>query len=209
MWQDIPWLTSFTNKKILILLLVLLIILLNNRYYDYHNNIGNHVIPADVETVLDLGCGDACRKLPGKRIIYMDVVNAGKCNRPIIYNGETIPLPDKSIDLVIISFVFHHIPPKKQEKLLQEINRVSRKYVLVIEDTPRNSLQQWFNKIHINCGRWGGDSHGSGFYTKEEWFHKLGKFGHVLCEPVYLAPFMRDFPFFYWCDRHLFLLTKM
>ena len=70
------------------------------------------------------------------------------CHHPIIYNGRKIPLKDHSIDLVIVAFVLHHV--NHQLELLKEIFRVSKKYVLIIEDTPSNSLQKVFNKFRIS-----------------------------------------------------------
>lgn len=54
------------------------------------------------------------------------------------YDGNNIPFSDKYFDVVIASFVLHHI--SRQDFVLHELCRVS-KYVIILEDIPEYS---WF-----------------------------------------------------------------
>lgn len=47
--------------------------------------------------------------------------------------GQSIPLPDASIDLVFTSGVLIHVPPADLKQVCQEIHRVSRRYIMVME----------------------------------------------------------------------------
>jgi ubiquinone/menaquinone biosynthesis C-methylase UbiE len=44
---------------------------------------------------------------------------------PLIYDNGKIPLPDNSIDLIILFAVLHHIPPEIRSGIMNEIYRVS------------------------------------------------------------------------------------
>jgi ubiquinone/menaquinone biosynthesis C-methylase UbiE len=193
------------SVNIIIMLLVLLLIVASMIiwYVNYHQNISNSLIPKDVKTILDLGCGDCCRSVKNKEITYIDIVNKSKCNKPIIYDGSKIPLPDKSIDIVIVSFVLHHV--NDQDKLIKEIFRVARKYVLINEDTPSNGIQSYFNRLHAGYGEWG--TNYNGFHSLKWWYNKLSSYGKVLVNSIYVLPVMRNFPFIYYTDRTSFLVA--
>jgi ubiquinone/menaquinone biosynthesis C-methylase UbiE len=115
--------------------------------------------------VLDLGCGDgnsarffrkhfpACgysgvdtsqvsielaeeRKIDGARFVY--------------YDGERIPFPDESFDIVFVACVFHHIDPSAHQQVLSEIKRVLRSggRLYLFEHNPFNPLTR---RIVKNC----------------------------------------------------------
>lgn len=50
-----------------------------------------------------------------------------------LFNGETLPEPDASFDVVSAIFVLHHAG-RKQEALLREMFRVTRQWVVLTED---------------------------------------------------------------------------
>jgi SAM-dependent methyltransferase len=57
-----------------------------------------------------------------------------------------IPVPDRSFDAVLMLFVLHHIERwSDQERLVAEAARVSRRRLIVIEDTPTSRLDLSLN----------------------------------------------------------------
>ena len=69
-------------------------------------------------------------------------------DRVELYNGSIIPYPDKSFDTTIIVFTLHHIPHSKQ--YFQEIMKVTKKRIIVLEETYDNIFQ----KIHLYYRDW-------------------------------------------------------
>jgi ubiquinone/menaquinone biosynthesis C-methylase UbiE len=105
--------------------------------------------------VLDLGAGTGriatwLARRVGVRPTLADVVDYD--NRvpdyPFIHMGDPLRVPaeDGSFEAVIILFVFHHMGRwEDQEQLVAEATRVTRRRVLVIEDTPTSRVDRWFN----------------------------------------------------------------
>ena len=95
------------------------------------------LIPRDA-SVLDVGAGDgrlAARLLelrPDLNIRGVDVLVRGTTRVPILeFDGQTLPFPDRSIDVVMMVDVLHHA--SLQMALLRETVRVAAK-VVVIKD---------------------------------------------------------------------------
>jgi SAM-dependent methyltransferase len=89
-------------------------------------------------TVLDVGCGDGQlarligQKRPDLRIQGIEVLVRPDAAIPVTaFDGQTIPLPDASIDVVMFSDVLHHA--KDPLTLLSEARRVAR-LAIVIKD---------------------------------------------------------------------------
>lgn len=88
------------------------------------------VIPRLKGTLLDLGCGH----MPYKRMILenssvssyigMDLEPVGiyKNNPDMVWDGNTIPLEDNSVDCIIATELFEHCP--EAEKIIKETYRV-------------------------------------------------------------------------------------
>jgi ubiquinone/menaquinone biosynthesis C-methylase UbiE len=121
------------------------------------NEIGRKLAPhlePDME-VLDLGAGTGriatwLARQVGIRPTLADVVDYD--NRvpdyPFIHMADSLRVPaeDGSFDAVIILFVFHHMDRwEDQERLVAEATRVTRRRVLVIEDTPTSRVDRWLN----------------------------------------------------------------
>jgi ubiquinone/menaquinone biosynthesis C-methylase UbiE len=88
------------------------------------NVVSSHVNGQHIETVLDLGCGtgrftEALRERFEANVIGIDPsekmlaqARSKSPDRGIRYEhgrGESIPLPDNSVDLVFMSMIFHHL----------------------------------------------------------------------------------------------------
>lgn len=86
--------------------------------------------------VLDVGCGDGqisseiTRQRAGVSVTGIDVLLRPVTHIPVVpFDGENIPFPDASFDVVMFVDVLHHtLAP---ELLLKEAARVSRKHVLL------------------------------------------------------------------------------
>lgn len=120
------------------------------------------MVPADVKTVLDVGCGDGrvTNRFPGHMdIVALDFSREGLAHvKPskIISHTHALPFADNSFELVLIADVLEHLKPGEFPKTLQEIKRVARTYVL-INSPNREKLREALaecqtcrNTFHIN-----------------------------------------------------------
>ena len=121
------------------------------------NEIGGKLAPhlAPGTDVLDLGAGTGLiagwlARRVGVRPTLADVTEFG--NRvsgfPFIRmdNPFHVPAPDASFDTVVMLFVLHHVERwSDQERLVAEAARLTRRRILIIEDTPTSSLDRGLN----------------------------------------------------------------
>jgi len=96
------------------------------------------MIPREVRSVLDVGCGDgtllrsvdrAIRKV-GVDISYtaLSLVTAGD---RVLASSDILPFCDKEFDLVMSTEVLEHLPAEVFEASCREIQRIARRYVLI------------------------------------------------------------------------------
>lgn len=122
-----------------------------NEYYEQPSFWGNELtsleqkrinktiefIPEDTNSILDIGCGDgriinrltdnyACMGID----ISQEALQHVKCKKTIS-SVDNIPLPDRSYDLIICCEVLEHLPFMVFEKAINELVRVSNKYILI------------------------------------------------------------------------------
>ncbi|QFP76565.1 class I SAM-dependent methyltransferase [Deinococcus sp. AJ005] len=62
----------------------------------------------------------------------------------VLYDGSTLPFPDRSFDVVLLAFVLHHCP--HPAAVLREAARVSRR-VLVLEDGNGESAPNRLDRV--------------------------------------------------------------
>ena len=94
-------------------------------------------IPKDVENIIDIGCGNGVitNALSRKYDVTgvdrsekaLSFVNANK----IKASCDNIPLPEKSFDLVFSSELLEHLEDSVFEKTVNELKRLSRKYIYI------------------------------------------------------------------------------
>lgn len=99
-------------------------------------------IPIDTKTILDIGCGNGefinrlAHEFPDR---FEKIVGLDRCKEALKYvktekvneNINGIPFEKNSFDLVSCLEVLEHLPQQDFEKGLTEIQRVSKKYILV------------------------------------------------------------------------------
>jgi SAM-dependent methyltransferase len=119
----------------------------------------------DPSAILDFGCGTGTN-LPYLRSLFNDADLFGldvssrsievARDRAIAncslnqYDGESIPYPPASFNLIVISNVLHHIDPREREGTLEQLSRCLRPggVIAVFEHNPWNPLTR---KIVKDC----------------------------------------------------------
>lgn len=87
------------------------------------------------KSILDIGAGSGIilqsigqeYDLPKSKMFGVELKEINNSNiTPLRYTSDmSIPLPDKSIDVVIMMSVLHHIPPEYRSKTLSEVQRIA------------------------------------------------------------------------------------
>ena len=134
------------------------VVLISHFYTNNLNHKLKRILPLlyPKDTILDVGSGDGCLTQAigqmGYKIKAIDVVDKNSCYRPLIFDGKKIPYPDKSFDVVICVYVLHHVP--NYRGLLSEMKRVSKRSILIFEDTPSCHFDRYLSYLHSDS-HWG------------------------------------------------------
>jgi SAM-dependent methyltransferase len=100
------------------------------------------------ERVLDFGAGRGDFLKIVSRELKVDIVGIDIIDYTddgvdvLMFDGKSIPLPDKSVDVGMAAFVLHHT--KNHKLVIDELNRVSRKRIVIFEDTYFTPWQKLF-----------------------------------------------------------------
>lgn len=95
------------------------------------------IIPQDVHTLLDVGCGNGAflNALPDRyKAVGLDSSKEALKHvraETVLGDMANLPFEDASFDVVACLEVLEHLPFNVFEKALEEIQRVSRKYIIV------------------------------------------------------------------------------
>lgn len=152
------------------------------------------------DSVLDVGCGpgnvgwELLRTHTG-HVLAVDVVDYRRRELPhfALYDGVNLPFSDASVDVVVVGFVLHHVPNEEKPAVLAELHRVTRRVLVILEDTPKNAIDRYFNRKHGEAFRKQiGSSAGYGFYAKDEWTQvfEANRFSVLDAKPI--GRFARD-----------------
>ena len=114
------------------------------RWASYYHQISN-VLELKPRSILEIGKGDGflgdyIKKNTG--IVYKSMDIAEDLEPDIIGSVDNIPLTNNSFDIVCAFEVLEHLPFEKFGKALEEIKRVSKKYVVL-------SLPHWGISLYL------------------------------------------------------------
>lgn len=135
---------------------------LNEKFIDIIQNL------CDIDSVLEIGCYCGYRlkkvkeRFPQKKYIGLDIVNkALEIARKILNkdvelikaDAQDIPLENKSIDLIYTFASLMHVSFRNIKKVVKEMERVAKKYILLVEITDLEA--SFLDKIKLNMWAYG------------------------------------------------------
>jgi SAM-dependent methyltransferase len=149
-------------------------------------------------SLLDLGCGDmilteVLQRQSPVSITALDTVDSNLSGLPLIlYNGGAIPFDNHTFDATMVAYVLHHC--SNIPLVLQEIKRVTRKKIIILEEIYQGKLAEKIlhlhdsgnrflsTKMHIPCN----------FLKIEQWLEVFAELDlHVeKCTRIYQYPFL-------------------
>ena len=103
--------------------------------------------------ILDVGCGNGIFTLrfarEGAQVVGLDFSRALLSQNPhgglVCGDANVLPFADGSFDTVFEANVLHHVPDR--ERVIREMARVSRKYVVLLEPNRGNPLMFGFSLV--------------------------------------------------------------
>lgn len=146
-----------------------------NEYYEKHHALERKLtiveedrikatidlIPEDVNSLLEVGCGDGriINRLQGKyeKICGLDISHKAlkHVKTPKVQGSlEELPFLDNSFDILICCEVLEHLPFPVYKKAIKEMERVSKKYILISVPNREN-----LDSRMIKCPKCGCSSH--------------------------------------------------
>ena len=150
------------------------------------------------DNIVDIGCGTgyvmAELQAEGHKVLGLDIVDV-RGENPLefkLWDGTHIPCEDQSFDVSTLIFVLHHVPNEIKGALLEEVRRVTKKRLFVLEDTPRTPIDSLAGWLH---GRRHRSQIGSdapfGFMNKDEWEAFFPKHGWKVAKATRVPRFER------------------
>lgn len=109
-------------------------------------------IPEDVNTILDVGCGNGIiTNILGQNFEVTAVDRSAEALKFVETNkikssADNIPLESNSFDLVFSSELLEHLPENVLEGTVKEIKRLSKKYIFITVPNDENP-----DKLLIKC----------------------------------------------------------
>ncbi len=110
------------------------------------------IIPEDVQTILDIGCGNGViSNVLGKAYKVTAVDRSEKAlgfvkTDKVLASADNIPLPNASFDMVFSSEMLEHLPDGVFEKSVAEMKRLTKKYIFITVPNDENP-----DKLAIRC----------------------------------------------------------
>lgn len=110
------------------------------------------MIPVDVDTMLDVGCGNGAITNILAESIDITAVDRSKealkfvKSKKIEASADAIPLPNKSFDLVFSSELLEHLEDETLKTTVSELKRLTKNYLLLSVPNDENP-----DKLSIRC----------------------------------------------------------
>lgn len=109
------------------------------------------MIPEDVRTILDVGCGEGMitkHLSEFQSVVGVDITERAleELSCPaVVADAGALPFPDASVDMVLATEILEHLPSSAYRTTLDELQRISAKYILI--SVPNDEfLQERFTK---------------------------------------------------------------
>lgn len=155
---------------------------------------------ADQASVLDVGCGQGyvawqLSQMFNGKVSCVDINDFRRVTAPhfLIYDGIHFPFSDNQFDVVLLAFILHHVPDLLKPLLLQEVKRVARGTIVILEDTPQSGIDHLMNWCHGHCYRRKMNRRQQfGFLIKEEWESLFSHLGLSIIESKRLGRLCRS-----------------
>jgi ubiquinone/menaquinone biosynthesis C-methylase UbiE len=150
------------------------------------------------DAVLDIGCGEGfvlAELAAEHQVMGIDVVDLRATSLPRFarYDGLHVPCPDRSFDVALLTFVLHHVPNELKPVLVREVARVTRRAIVVLEDTPRTLLDRLAATLHGRAfQRKVGSTAAFGFYDQGRWERFFADAGLRVAVSTRLSRLERD-----------------
>jgi len=114
------------------------------------------LIPQDVKTILDVGCGDGIISNPLSK--KYDIVGFDLSHEALIHikakkvrgNSINIPFKNHSFDLILCSDILEHLPIRILNGTIQELKRLCRKYIIINIPNRENLKQNYVKCFYCN-----------------------------------------------------------
>jgi len=115
-------------------------------------------VPSDVQTILEIGAGDGllitALRDKGYDPVALDISRSAlkyiKGDKLVQGNGDSLPFFSNTFDLVLACEVLEHLPVSLYKNVLQEIERVAKKHILVT--VPYQEKLEWSYARCPACG---------------------------------------------------------
>jgi ubiquinone/menaquinone biosynthesis C-methylase UbiE len=160
--------------------------------------------------ILDLGCGPAIVANEFQNFFKAKVTGVDIKDFRIfpiqfkVFDGENLPFKDNSFDIVLISYVLHHV--ENQSKILKEAKRVGKR-IIIFEDLPEGILAKL--RCYLHQFTWniffGKNFKNLNFKTKREWEEFFKGLGLKIIAKKYT---FTNFDFLDPIKRMIFVLEK-
>lgn len=164
----------------------------------------------DVDSILDVGSGSGrvaqlIQQNMGIKVICMDVQDHHKAGiKPVLFDGVHIPFNEGAFSAALGCFILHHAP--LQTALLNEMKRVIRSKMFIMEDTPDAIWDKLLLLLHRLTARINYSSKKMRFRSSKEWRALFGELGLHVEKEIRIK---RSRELFYPVSRRLFVLAKV
>jgi len=135
--------------------------------------------------IIDIGSGTGdvtlLLKKNGKDVTPIDVADFHglRLVEPVIYDGKTLPFPDKSFDTALLLMVLHHT--LNPHTVFSEAARVAKEIVL-IETSFTTPINKWFTVVSDSVGNLRLDAFWSSYKSDKEWTEFFNSQGFKIVE---------------------------